>query len=302
MITKRIISKNGNVSPTSVINLGNKYENVGDTIEFYIPQEYIGFNHFVTIKLPKKSAILLPMLTLKTNVNGEQIPILTISTDITKEAGVYEMIFYATENVATDASALPDAKIQFISSTFYGEVKDNFLGPDMQPSEVDANIKNVYEDLFNLYKEIEKKLENFELMGPYLYPTVDQESGDISWEAKLVIKDTDGEPYTEVPPTANIKGPQGPYYIPNMDEQGNYGWVGSEDDMPTVTGGSINNTILTAANNKTVEYLNDNLETMVTEGIEEKIVFKWDEEEQALYIYSADAFVYEGGDDNEYDD
>ena len=130
MNTKITITANGNVAPNKVIDLGFKYENVGDVITFEIPEEYKKYHHYLVFYMKRKDTILLPVndLTFK------------VSTTITRNPGTYEIVFIATESMVVNGD-INQARKVFVSNTMIGIVKDNFLQDPAPEDFVDPNLQ-----------------------------------------------------------------------------------------------------------------------------------------------------------------
>lgn len=195
MNTKVSITLNGNVAPNKVIDLGYKYENVGDTIQFIIPNEYMGFYSYLAFSMKKMETILLPV-----NLNEEGILTFYVTTTITKNPGTYQIIFLCTEGVVENGD-IDGARKVFVSNTMTGTVKDNFLVDPVAKEEQDENVKIFYDRLNLLAETLENNLKNDYYKGAYYIPRVD-DIGYISWSR------SDGKDI-DIPASQNITGPTG---------------------------------------------------------------------------------------------
>lgn len=288
MNTKITITLNGRIAPEQRIFLGHKFENVGDTLTFKIPEKYINYNHYlafqrVATEEEREDEITLPTYLLPINkVDGELV--FTISNAITREPGDYKLIFLSTEFEVVDGN-INEAHQVFISREFEGYVVDNFLTDPINDEPLDPALKVVYDDLLNLYKTLTAKDEADFWRGDYFKPTVD-EYGYITWERKEGT--AEGEP---LPEGQNITGPQGvqgPYYKPSFDtESGKISWSGEGvqdgtiEEIPDI---DLTPMIVTASNT----YLDENLKPTVDKSVDAKFKYTWNPETQILYIETED--------------
>ena len=269
MITKITILSNGSIAPNRPISLGNKYENVGDKIQFDIPREYQGYHYYLAFYMKKKDTILLP-------VNYENGSLqFTITTTITKNPGQYEIIFLATERAIKDGN-IDNSRPVFVSTTMYGNVVDNFIDDPVIDEQLDPSLQIIYDELLDLRDEILEDLETDYYRGASYIPDVDT-NGFISW-TRSDDKDIN------IPTPRNITGPQGkqgPYYQPS-ETDGVINWNSSREGMPIVDSTDLKPMVTKAAN----DYLDTNLEREVAEAVDQRFTWKWDNENQILYIYT----------------
>lgn len=281
MITKITILSNGNISPNSTINLGNKYESVGDSIVFDIPQNYLQYHHYLLFKMAKKNPILLPVNYIKDDegiVNGLTF---FITTTITRNAGKYEIIFLSSESKIQSYDDLDKSRLTFVSNTMTGQVDDNFLTDPIISDGQDANLEIMYNQILDVKQEFEDKLAEDGFVGPYYKPTVSKD-GYISW---TVIDQHEVPP--AIPETQRIMGPQGkegPYYIPYLTENNALGFKKSQEAMKDVDEIDINKLIEDASS----AYLEANLKAVVDASVDSKFKWEWDDEAQTLNIIIGD--------------
>lgn len=281
MITKVTILSNGNVSPNSVINLGNKYESVGDAIVFDIPQNYLPYHHYLLFKMKKKDTILLPVNYIKDEeglVNGLTF---FITTAVTKNAGRYEIIFLSSEDKITSQDDLDQSRLVFVSNTIIGEVVDNFLTDPINQDVMDKNLEVMYNQMLDVKSDFEDKLKSDGFIGPYYKPTVSKE-GYISW---TVIDQHVVPPV--IPDTQRIMGPVGPYYIPYLTEDNQLGFKKS-GDMDDIDSIDINKLIKDAADAYLDQYLKEEVDKAVgpavIDAMDSRFKWTWNPETQTLYI------------------
>lgn len=271
MITKITILSNGNIAPNKTIELGKQHESVGDIIRFEIPNMYHGYHYYLAFYMKKHDTILLPV----NYVNGAFDFVVTSA--VTRNSGTYEMIFLATEKKVVDGN-INDARKVFVSTTMYGHVEDNFVEDPVVDTEMDANLQIIYDELLDLRDEILEDLETDYYRGASYIPNVD-ENGVISWTR------SDNQ-NINIPESRNITGPQGkqgPYYSPS-EEDGIINWNKSQEGMPEVESIDLNPMITNATN----DYLEQNLTNEVVEAVDKRFRWRWDDENQILYIYTDD--------------
>lgn len=282
MNTKIRLTSNGNFSPNVTFDLGFKYESVDDTLEFILPDEYKkATNHYYLLfKMKRMETIILPVVDYK----------FTITRTITERAGIYDMIFIATENEIVNGD-IDEAVRVYVSNTMKGEVKDNFLNDPITAEVTDKNIELYYNKLDALADDLTNKIETGYYQGDYYYPTVD-EFGYITW----VIREGEA---SEVPLGTNIRGPRGGYYEPYI-EDGILKWTASLEEMPSIEETNIDQMVETHTDSYLEDHFIDKVQplvdTKVVEEVKNTIQFIWDEENKQLFIYSADKIVTEDGD------
>ena len=269
MNTQIRLTSNGNFSPNIEFDLGNKYESVGDTLEFILPNAYqIPTAHcYLTFKMKKLPTLIFPVVD----------NIFTITRAITEHAGTYEIIFLITENEIVNGD-IDEAVRLFVSNTMHGRVKDNYLQDPITNTIPDPNIETYYNKLDALGDQLQYNLDNNVYQGDYYFPKVDS-LGNLSWSIK------EGEA-SETPTTTNIRGPQGiqgGYYHPSEDG-GVIKWNASQKDLPKIEDVDLNPYI----KGFTDSYLNKNLANVVNEKVNNTIQLKWKEDTKELFIYITD--------------
>ena len=154
----------GNEGKIVKLNLGNKYENLDETIVFDLPEEFDSYYKY-----------LLAFITVDDKQYFSPLPIINntvkVSSELTQFAGAWSL--YVTcrqqeldltrENV--DISAKEGEHV-FISDAIYGIVSNSVINKDLvKNTPMDSNLKVVYDDLFDLKKQVETKLANGEFKG-----------------------------------------------------------------------------------------------------------------------------------------
>lgn len=269
MNTKITITANGNIAPNKVIDLGFKYENVGDIITFEIPEELKKYHHYLAFYMKRKDTILLPVndLTFK------------VSTTITRNPGTYEIVFIATESVVVNGD-INQARKVFVSNTMIGIVKDNFLQDPVPEDFVDPNLQIIYDKLWDLYDDLTTKNEDDYWRGAAYIPEV-AEDGTITWTR------TDGKDIL-IPVPQNIKGPQGvqgPYYVPDVNGEGQLIWKPSQEDLPQINDYDIQSMVKEVTTDYVETNFDRKVKPMVDEKVEKTIQLKWNNDTKELFIY-----------------
>lgn len=280
MNTKIAITANGNVAPNKVIDLGFKYENVGDIITFTIPEMYKPYHHYLAFYMKRKDTILLPVndLTFK------------VTTTITRNPGTYEIVFIATEEKVVDGDINKARKV-FVSNTMLGAVKDNFLTDPVDEDAMDPNLQIIYDSLLDLRSDLQNKLAIDFWRGAVYIPDINA-NGDLTWTR------SDGKDIN-IPAPYNVIGPQGiqgPFYLPTMAESGHLLWRKSQENMPDIN--SID--LLGMVQNEAEGYIDKVITGHVQREVNNNIRFSWDEKTKSLYIYSAHDLILQEGDEVEY--
>ena len=146
------------------LNLSNKYENLDETIVFDLPEEFNDYRKY-----------LLAFITVDDKQYFSPLPIINnsvkVSSSLTQFAGLWTMyvtcrqqeLDLTTENV--DISPKEGEHV-FISDAIYGIVSNSAINKELvKNTPMDSNLKLVYDDLFDLKKQIETKLANGEFKG-----------------------------------------------------------------------------------------------------------------------------------------
>ena len=278
MNTKITITANGNVAPNKVIDLGFKYENVGDVITFEIPEEYKKYHHYLVFYMKRKDTILLPVNDLQFKV----------STTITRNPGTYEIVFIATESMVVNGD-INQARKVFVSNTMIGIVKDNFLQDPAPEDFVDPNLQIIYDKLWDLYDDLTTKNEDDYWRGAAYIPEV-LEDGTIKWTR------TDGKDIL-IPMPQNIRGPQGfqgPYYSPDIRD-GILFWKHSQPDMPEINEYDILSVIKDTTTDYVEQHFDKKVKPMVDEKVDQTVQLKWNKDTKELFIYIAEDMLLPEG-------
>ena len=282
MNTKITITLNGRVAPQQSFQLGYKYENVGDTLTFIIPSKYYPYHHYLAFQRQLTDEeiadeVVAPINLLPVNLIDGQL-VFTISNAITYYAGTYKLVFLSTESVVENGN-IEEAHQVFVSNEFEGYVIDSFLKDPINDEVIDPNLQTIYDDLLDLRKELEQKLADNYYQGDYFLPSVN-EYGWLSWTIQSGFANQ--LPEEMMPENRNLTGPRGPvggHYTPNIVE-GVVSWTASLTDMPTIESVDLKPLIQASTNS----YLEQNLRPIVNETVNQKFQWRWDDENQILYI------------------
>jgi hypothetical protein len=235
--------------------LGHKYDNALDTIQFEIPNEYAsGFHYYLAFQMKKKPTILLPI-----SFNEEGILEFLITSTITKNPGIYDIVFLITETKIVDGD-IDNVKKVFVSDLMQGQVMDNFLKDPVTDESLDDNLVIIYESLLNLRDLILKERNEGDYLGDVFVPNVDS-AGTISWERK------DSQDEVNITPM-NITGN---VYVPEI-KNGVLSWERKKHQDTDVESGTFNiaEKTETVTKETTEQYLEDNIETIVEKELTEE--------------------------------
>lgn len=316
MNTKITITKNGNYSPNRVFSFGNKYENVGDTLDFTIPSEYIGYHQYVVLYMKKMDPIVVPLMDRVDDAFR-----FYISSRITRNPGTYTFVYLCTENEIVEGD-IDGARKVFVSNEMQGKVADNFLTDPLTEEELkdiyteDGNLQIFYDKLLDLYGTLVDREATDYYKGDFYAPYWKDEGLNIlAWRrySRFVDETTDPpvsgwevyeknsegveekvgtvETLGAIPSAMSLRGERGYTYKPqeNLDVDGNIVWEllrdTSGEDIPVT---NISNVVEKAS----TEYLDANLESLVdpkieasvNEAVDSAIQFEWDDTNQILHI------------------
>lgn len=141
----------------SKINIGNQWENLDEEIVFSLPDEFKDYNKYVVayIKDKKTKEEITRLYPIQNNK-------LMISSGLTKISGDWHLyVLCKTSPVdlsgdTVDISAKAGEHIS-ISDEIVATINANSISSDVfQNASVDENIKIIYDELSDLYKEVEK--------------------------------------------------------------------------------------------------------------------------------------------------
>ena len=141
------------VSPSRLV-VGNQYENQIETIKFNLP-EYDGYQYLVINKNSESYAIPL-----------DKEGVFYVDSLLTWSSGIYECNIVISGKELNESSEIDGTKLTFISNTIRLKVVSNSINASqLSKAPLPINLQIVYDDLLNLKKDIEQKLENGEFNG-----------------------------------------------------------------------------------------------------------------------------------------
>lgn len=139
------------------LNIGNKYENNDEIINFILPSEFDNYNKYIIAVIKQNGEKITKVLPIVDNI-------FYISSDITYIAGNWAMYLMCRENEidieaeTIDISAKNGEHV-FISDGFIGIVADSSIEKELvENAPIDTNLQLVYDDLLALKNEIIEKL------------------------------------------------------------------------------------------------------------------------------------------------
>lgn len=139
------------------LNIGNKYENNDEIINFILPSEFDNYNKYIIAVIKQNGEKITKVLPIVDNI-------FYISSDITYIAGNWAMYLMCRENEidieaeTIDISAKNGEHV-FISDGFIGIVANSSIEKELvENAPIDTNLQLVYDDLLALKNELIEKL------------------------------------------------------------------------------------------------------------------------------------------------
>lgn len=139
------------------LNIGNKYENNDEIINFILPSEFENYNKYIIAVIKQNGEKITKVLPIVDNI-------FYISSDITYIAGNWAMYLMCRENEidieaeTIDISAKNGEHV-FISDGFIGIVANSSIEKELvENAPIDTNLQLVYDDLLILKNELIEKL------------------------------------------------------------------------------------------------------------------------------------------------
>ena len=143
------------------INIGNKYENNDEVINFILPSEFDNYNKYIIAVIKQDDTKITKVLPVTNNQ-------FSVSTSITYIAGAWSMYLMCRENeVDTDAEQVDisakNGEHVFISDGFIGIVANSLIDKELIDNiPLDTNLHIIYDSLVRLQEELTTKLEQLE--------------------------------------------------------------------------------------------------------------------------------------------
>lgn len=141
------------------ISIGNKYENLDETIEFILPEEFDSYNKYVISVIKVNGEKITSVLPINGNI-------FYVSTQLTSYSGKWNMYVMCRENTVLDLETEPvdlsakNGEHVFISDGIIGVVASSEIERDnVEHLALDSNLQIVYDDLLTLKKELEEKIQ-----------------------------------------------------------------------------------------------------------------------------------------------
>lgn len=143
------------------INIGNKYENNDEAINFILPSEFENYQKYVIAVIKQDDTKITKVLPVTNNQ-------FVVSTSITYIAGAWSMYLMCRENeVDTEAEQIDisakNGEHVFISDGFVGVVSNSLIDKELIDNiPLDTNLHIIYDSLVRLQEELTTKLEQLE--------------------------------------------------------------------------------------------------------------------------------------------
>lgn len=139
------------------LNIGNKYENNDEIINFILPNEFKNYNKYIIAVIKQNGEKITKVLPVVNNI-------FYISSNITYIAGNWSMYLMCRENeVDTEAEQVDisakNGEHVFISDGFIGIVANSSIEKELvENAPVDTNLQLMYDDLLDLKNELIEKM------------------------------------------------------------------------------------------------------------------------------------------------
>lgn len=143
------------------INIGNKYENNDEVINFILPSEFDNYQKYIIAVIKQDDTKITKVLPVTNNQ-------FKVSTSITYIAGAWSMYLMCRENeVDTEAEQVDisakNGEHVFISNGFVGVVSNSLIDKELIDNiPLDTNLHIIYDSLVRLQEELTTKLEQLE--------------------------------------------------------------------------------------------------------------------------------------------
>lgn len=139
------------------LNIGNKYENNDEIINFILPPEFENYNKYIIAVIKQNGEKITRVLPVANNQ-------FVVSTSITYIAGAWSMYLMCRENEidieaeTIDISAKNGEHV-FISDGFIGIIANSSIEKELvENTPIDTNLQFVYDDLLSLKNELIEKM------------------------------------------------------------------------------------------------------------------------------------------------
>lgn len=139
------------------LNIGNKYENNDEIINFILPSEFDNYNKYIIAVIKQNGEKITKVLPIVDNI-------FYISSNITYIAGNWAMYLMCRENEIDIEAEIIDISAKngehvFISDGFIGIVANSSIEKELvENTPIDTNLQLVYDDLLALKNELIEKL------------------------------------------------------------------------------------------------------------------------------------------------
>ena len=143
------------------LNIGNKYENNDEMINFILPNEFENYNKYIIAVIKQNGEKITKVIPIVDNI-------FYISSNITYIAGNWSMYLICRENEVDIEAETIDISAKngehvFISDGFIGVVSNSLIDKELIDNiPLDTNLQIIYDSLVRLQEELTTKLEQLE--------------------------------------------------------------------------------------------------------------------------------------------
>ena len=169
------------------LNIGNKYENNDEIINFILPSKFDNYNKYIIAVIKQDGEKITRVLPVANNQ-------FVVSTSITYIAGAWSIYLMCRENEVDIEAETIDISAKngehvFISDGFIGIVANSSIEKELvENAPLDTNLQLVYDDLLSLKNELIEKMNT---------PTSYNDLVDVPKEFKPISHNHDDRYYTE---------------------------------------------------------------------------------------------------------
>lgn len=225
------VNRDGTVStPSGNVFLGNKFENLDETLSFTFPEEFQEYNKYlIGYHKRRKATVILP-------INDDIFYVTTGLTYLDGDWTLYAMCRQQVLDLSTDEQvdiSPKEGEHVFISDGFSATVASNNIDSSVINSTVlDQNLQPIYEELLKTKNDVQEIIESqqailidFPMDGVATLSNVDVPEDAVVPLSKVYIDrnhflNEDGTPKQYVKVNITVGGVSSPYYIDCVNVSG----------------------------------------------------------------------------------
>lgn len=225
------VNRDGTVStPSGNVFLGNKFENLDETLSFTFPEEFQEYNKYlIGYHKRRKATVILP-------INDDIFYVTTGLTYLDGDWTLYAMCRQQILDLSTDEEvdiSPKEGEHVFISDGFSATVASNNIDSSVINSTVlDQNLKPIYEELLKTKNDVQEIIESQQAIlidlpmdGAATLSNVDVPEDEVVPLSKVYIDrkhflNEDGTPKQFVKVNITVGGVPSPYYIDCVNASG----------------------------------------------------------------------------------